>query len=140
MQVNSGVRAYQNHNREGNELFKKYHDTNTIYRPPTNRRRGLIDGIGSIAKSLFGTMDANDEKLINEQIQLLQNKQLMLQHAVQNQLTVSNSIAHMENIESIIDRNEKLLREQIMRYREEINEHYLVLIADLMRFNATQKI
>jgi len=79
----------------------------TIYKPPINRRRELIDGISSIAKSLFGTMDANDERLINEQIQLLQNTQLTLQHAVQNQLTVLNtSIAHMENIETIIDRNE----------------------------------
>jgi len=47
----------------------------TIYKPPTNRRRGLIDGIGSLAKSLFGMMDAKDEKLIKEQLELLQNKQ-----------------------------------------------------------------
>jgi len=111
----------------------------TIYRPPTNRRRGLIDGIGSIAKALFGTMDANDEKLINEQIQLLQNKQLTLQHAVQNQLTVLNTtIAHLENLETIIDRNEKLLQKQLSRYldREEMNEHFMLLIAviaDLIR-------
>jgi len=102
----------------------------TIYRSATiyNRHRGLVDGIGSIAKSLFGTMDANDEKLINEQI--LQNKQLTLQHAAQNQITVLNTtIAHIENIETIIDRNEKLLQRQIMRYldREEINEHCIVL-------------
>jgi len=63
----------------------------TIYRSLTNKRRGLIDGIDSITKSLFGTMDANDEKLINAQIQLLQNKQLTLQHAVQNQVTVLNN-------------------------------------------------
>jgi len=76
----------------------------TIYRSPTNRRRGLVDGIGSIAKSLFNTMDANDEK------RLLQNKQLTLQHAAQNQITVLNTtIARIENIETIIDRNEKLL-------------------------------
>jgi len=59
-------------------------------------------------------MDANDEKLINEQMQLLQNKQLMLQH---DQITVLNTtIAHIENIETIIDRNKKLLQRQIMRY------------------------
>jgi len=71
-------------------------------------------------------MDANDEKLINKQIQLLQNEQLTLQHAILNQITVLNTmIAHIENIETIIDRNEKLLQRQIMRYldREEINEH-----------------
>jgi len=93
-----------------------------IYKSPINRHRGLIDGIGSI--TLSGTMDANDEKLINEQIQLLQNKQLMLQHAVQNQITVINTtIAHIENIKTIIDRNENVLQGQIMRYlnREEIN-------------------
>jgi len=111
----------------------------TIYRTSTNRRRGLIDGIGSIAKSLFGTMDANDEKLINEQLQLLQNKQITLQHAAQNQITVLNTtIAHIENIETIIERNEKLLQRQITMYldREEINEHCIILIAvitDLIR-------
>jgi len=46
----------------------------TSYRLPINRRRGLIDGISSIAKSLFGTMDANDKKLINKQIRLLQKR------------------------------------------------------------------
>jgi len=111
----------------------------TIYRSPTNKRRGLVDGIGSIAKSLFGTMDANDEKLINEQIKLLQNKQLTLQHAAQNQITILNAtIAHIENIETIIDRNEKLLQRQMIKYldQEEINEHCIVLIAvitDLIR-------
>jgi len=46
----------------------------TIYKSLTNRRRGLIDGIGSLAKSLFETMDAKDEKLIKEQLELLQNE------------------------------------------------------------------
>jgi len=106
------VQLYRSHNRERNEIFKKYnkHKYELFLRPSINRHRGLIDGIASIAKSLFDTMDANDEKL-NEQIQLLQNKQLTLQHAVQNQITVLNmTIAHIENIETIIHRNEKLFK------------------------------
>jgi len=43
----------------------------TIYKPPTNRRRRLIDKIGSLAKSLFETMDAKDEQLIKKQLKLL---------------------------------------------------------------------
>ena len=31
-------------------------------------KNGLIDGIGSIAKVLFSTMDASDEKIIKEQL------------------------------------------------------------------------
>jgi len=51
---------------------------------------------------------------------------------------LNTMIAHIENIETIIDWNEKLLQGRIMRYlnREEINEHCIVLIAviaDLIR-------
>ena len=47
----------------------------SIYSSTTDRKRGLINGIGSLAKTLFGTMDAEDEKLINEQVALIQNNQ-----------------------------------------------------------------
>jgi len=39
----------------------------TIYKVPSNKRRDLIDGISSIAKSLLA-MDANNEKIIKEQL------------------------------------------------------------------------
>ncbi|KAL6416873.1 hypothetical protein ACFW04_014792 [Cataglyphis niger] len=86
----------------------------TIYKSSTNLRRGLINGIGSIAKSLFGTMDANDEKRINEQLDLLENRQQIIQHT-----------------EDIINRNEKLLQQRVTVYTEraEINEHFIIITA-----------
>jgi len=41
---------------------------NTIYQTP-NLKRGL-NAIGSIGKTLFGTMDAEDAERIDEQIKL----------------------------------------------------------------------
>jgi len=55
-----------------------------------NKRR-LINGLGSIAKTLFGTMDADDEQLINEQLTLLHNINEAIQHALKNQIKVINS-------------------------------------------------
>jgi hypothetical protein len=49
--------------REAEYLQNLITQINTIYKVPTN---GLIDGIGTIAKTLFGTMDVNDERHINE--------------------------------------------------------------------------
>ncbi|KAM0726187.1 hypothetical protein ACS0PU_008268 [Formica fusca] len=72
-------------------------------------------------------MDANDEKHINEQLNLLENKQQTLQHVVQTQIkVVNNTIAHIEKLENIIDRNEKLLQKRVTVYTEraEINEFY----------------
>ncbi|KAL6431967.1 hypothetical protein ACFW04_007417 [Cataglyphis niger] len=104
----------------------------TIYKLPTNRRRELIDGIGSIAKSLFGTMDANGEKRINEQLDLLKNRQQIIQHVAKNQIKIlNNTIAHIEKVEDIINRNEKLLQQWITVYTEhaEINEHFIIITA-----------
>ncbi|KAL6419239.1 hypothetical protein ACFW04_013678 [Cataglyphis niger] len=104
----------------------------TIYKSSTNLRRGLINGIGSIAKSLFGTMDANDKKRINEQLDLLENRQQIIQHVAKNQIKIlNNTIAHVEKTEDIINRNEKLLQQRITVYTEraEINEHFIIITA-----------
>jgi len=44
-------------------------------------RRGLINAIGMISKTLFGTMDADNAKIVNEQLELLRNYQKVTQHA-----------------------------------------------------------
>jgi len=84
-------------------------------------------------------MDAKDEKLIKEQLELLQNNQQIIQHAVQNQLMVLNTtIAHIEDAESIIERNENLLQAKMIKYltREELNEQSIIhtaIMTDLIR-------
>lgn len=83
---------------------------NNIYTTKTIKRRGLVDGIGSIAKNLFGTMDANDEKIINEQLALLENNQEVLRHAVTHQIGVLNkTIGHINALETTLSENTNLL-------------------------------
>jgi hypothetical protein len=106
-----------------------------------NKKRGLIDGIGSIAKSLFGTMDAEDEQRIKEQLILLRNNQDTLNHVTRNQLKVLNStIAHIGNLEKTIEHNNKVLynldariynRTLLAIQREEINDFYTLISAML---------
>lgn len=113
----------------------------SIYKLPRLQRRGLIDGIGSISKSLFGTMDANDEKLINEQMTVLQNAQLATQHAIKNQIKILQAtIAHIDDTEKTIQTNENLLANTINKLREQLlanekqtdmDEHFIVINAIL---------
>lgn len=92
-------------NNDSNILAKIIKLINTLYKTQTNKCRSLIDGIGSITKTLFGIMDANDMKLIDEQIlQLLQNNQQTLEHAAKNQIKVLNTtIIHLNKLENISD-------------------------------------
>jgi len=83
---------------------------NTLYETP-KLKRGLINVIGSISKTLFGTMDTEDATLINEQLRLLQNKQLTLRHVTQNQLKILNAtIGHIENLEKTLVYNEPTVK------------------------------
>ncbi|XP_070171358.1 uncharacterized protein [Polyergus mexicanus] len=124
---------------ESKQLTKLMTLINTLYKTRTNGRRGLVDGIGTIAKTLFGTMDANDRELINEQLNLLQNNQQTIQHIAENQIKILNStIIHLDKLENILDHNGKLLNHYVREYstREEITEHFTVIIAmitDLIR-------
>jgi len=54
-----------------------------LYNNPSDRRGLIINAMGMISKTLFGTMDADDAKVVNEQLELLRNNQKTVQHAVQ---------------------------------------------------------
>jgi len=108
----------------------------TVYKN-SNKRRGLIDAIGTISKTLFGTMDADDEKVINEQLNLLANNQQTLQHAIKNQLKIlQGTIGHMDSLEKTLSYNENLLfnvtermQSQLAKFsrQEDMEERLLVL-------------
>lgn len=116
----------------------------TMYKT-TNNKRGLVNAIGTISKTLFGTMDAEDAQRIDEQLELIRNQQSTLQHAAKHQIKVLNAtIGHIETLERSLAYNENLLANittrmqlQVARLvrREEIDEHLFVIttiMADLI--------
>jgi len=54
-----------------------------LYKTPSDRR-GLINAIGTISKTLFSTIDTDDARAVNKQLDLLRNNQETIQHAVKN--------------------------------------------------------
>ena len=90
-------------------------------KPSERRRRGLIDRIGTIAKSLIGTVDANDQKLINKQLNSLHDTQQTEQHVIKNQIKIlQQTIARVDNTEQIIQNNKHLLANVTRDLREKI--------------------
>ncbi|KAL6256686.1 hypothetical protein P5V15_012805 [Pogonomyrmex californicus] len=48
--------------KENTKLITLLTQVETLYKT-TDKRRGLLDAVGSVSKILFGTMDADDQKL-----------------------------------------------------------------------------
>ncbi|KAL6265776.1 hypothetical protein P5V15_002588 [Pogonomyrmex californicus] len=100
-------------------------------------KRGLINAIGAISKTLFGIMDVEDEEHLNEQIQMLQEGQQTLQHATKTQIKIINAtIGHMDALEKTVSHNENILGNvtarmelQLAKYtqREDMDENLLIL-------------
>ncbi|KAL6253447.1 hypothetical protein P5V15_015289 [Pogonomyrmex californicus] len=109
----------------------------------TKRINSLIDrtGIGTVAKILFGTMDNDDRKLINEQLNILHNKQQTTEHIIKNQIKIINAtIAHINNHEKIIQDNKNVLADAIKKLEttitakissKNIKEHFIITNAIL---------
>jgi len=67
-----------------------------VYRIEINKRCGLINGIKSVTKTLFGIMNADNEKLINDyHCYIIQTRAT----CIKNQIKIINSIiAHVNNL------------------------------------------
>lgn len=131
--------------KENDRLETLLSQMKILYKTP-NLKRGLINAIGTISKTLFGTMDAEDEKTIYEQLEIINNNEDTLQHVIKNQLKVlQTTIGQMDKLSEAIYYNENLLRnvttrmqQQLAKFtqREDLDEHLLVLttiVTDLTR-------
>ncbi|KAL6255626.1 hypothetical protein P5V15_012874 [Pogonomyrmex californicus] len=122
--------------RKNTKLITLLTQVETLYKT-TDKRRGLLDAVGSVSKILFGTMDADDQKLIDEQLQTLRTNGKVLQHAVANQIKVINAtIAHLDELENTLNYNENLIMSATKRLEQrltestlqaDVDEHLLIL-------------
>jgi len=86
-----------------------------LYKNPSDRRE-LINAIGMISKTLFGTMNGNNTQVVNEQLDLLRNNQKTIQHAVKYQLKgLDATISHTDCLEKTLTYNENLLANATQR-------------------------
>ena len=137
---------YQVIQESDKKLNKEIVKINTLYQTSKIQKRGLIDGLGTIAKTLIGTMDANDEKIIKEQLAQIQNDQQTIRHAFKNQIKIlEETIGHIDNTEKTIENNENTLANITQKLKEQLSanerqnglhEHFIIInaiLADLTR-------
>lgn len=81
-------------------------------------RRGLLNIIGSISKTLFGTLDEEDAKFFDSQIQKLKNNQNHLTKLLKEQTSIVQS--------TLLDRNSWFLnRTKLLENKLQITENFV---------------
>ncbi|KAK2578325.1 hypothetical protein KPH14_012626 [Odynerus spinipes] len=104
-------------------------------------KRGLINGLGTAGKYLFGLMDANDEERINVHLDKLERSETKIWHALSQQIQIVNSTIKIFNdsfgnieqreriLATAVTRIEKMLNTQQRTYdlREQIDEQFMLI-------------
>lgn len=84
---------------------------------PSRKRRGLIDGVSSAFKWLFGTPDANDAKYYSDAINSLQNKNRATLNLMHQQIHImSSAIVNYNNSVQSFKINENELNRNIQKF------------------------
>nr|XP_011313217.1 PREDICTED: uncharacterized protein LOC105272703 [Fopius arisanus] len=108
-------------NQHLTEVFKAQDEEGEVSR---GRRSPLLKFVGTISRSLFGTMDYNDYKHINKEIDKLYSGQNQITHLVNNatyliRSELDNMAQHMEASR----RNIQILRNATNHLEQEQNDH-----------------
>jgi len=126
--------ALQILHRENEKIITAAERLQLIYKRPV-LKRGLIDAIGTVSKTLFGTMDAEDSRIIGEQMELTRSRQQRLEHVVKNQLKIINAtIGNIQTTEQVLDKHDEILANLTLQAtklsrQEESDEHLVILNA-----------
>lgn len=110
-------------------------------RHPTRAKRGLLDVVGTIGKTLFGLMDNEDEQYFNEKVDELQEGQIKLLQFGKQQTTIMNSMVEYFNGTSTqLAKQQSELETNMQKLTEVINnmedrfgqmEHKMVVLHQL---------
>lgn len=85
------------------------------------KRRGLVDGLGSIVKAITGNMDAADAERIHGEITAIRSNQQTLREGVRKQLQVVESTLDLFNdTAGRVQANEKALAESVTQIRDSL--------------------
>ncbi|XP_070528441.1 uncharacterized protein Ttll5 isoform X3 [Cardiocondyla obscurior] len=94
---------------ENDKLTVALNRLRIIYGVPV-QKKGLIDIIGKVGKSLFGLMDADDEEQITEQLKIIHSRQEALQHVAKTQIKILNTtIGHIKLMEDKVEHHIQIL-------------------------------
>lgn len=86
------------------QITKQEIDNLKLLLPTTRARRGVINGIGSVLKFLFGTMDDDDLQTLNSKINNLDDQSDVLVHVEDEKLT------YMKKLTGEVDENSKAIK------------------------------
>ncbi|CAK9825385.1 Retrovirus-related Pol polyprotein from transposon 412 [Anthophora retusa] len=87
----------------------------------TRQKRGLLNIIGSVSKSLFGTLDEEDLTVINQNIDQLFDSNNEMKTIVTNQSALIRQIISNPQLESI-----QLLRNKILKIADSISRNEII--------------
>ena len=88
------------------------------------RKRGLLNVVGEISKTLFGTLDDSDAKFYNDQIEMIRANQSQLFEITQRQTSILESTIHLLNTSRANSLNYcKMVNEQLRQVMSSVSTY-----------------
>ena len=84
-------------------------------------KRGVLNGLGSIIKSITGNLDQSDKDRYDQIIEIIDSNQKLISNKMNNIIKINNNITAQFNDKiSIINENNNLLNEKLNNIQKEI--------------------